>query len=379
LTKYAIEGAGLVANLLHKSHDGVKKVATNTLSSLHHLADNRARLNRAGIDLDKPFIPQLVTQTHQKEALTNLLRDSVASNRSLDLTEPLDITGGLKGIVLADGRTIWVCDQCHDCLQRKERIEERIEELNNLTISQYIPLVKRNSEVNATLCNPASVLVLTEIFNRPTGTEKMVLRIKSSYFETPERVKGTSLISNADIFMSLGEVLQHQRALTHLEIHGDSKNGEVYSGLQAVLQSRSLETLHVSGIPNFLHGKNLRMRCRHLRELVLQDILVDTEEAADNLQELIGMSSDLTNLTVTRINFTSMSLVTLFLEKAKDLRMERAKIEHLDLDLLNNDLEVQEEVINFMSITRVLQAIVRLKRTLATVTVAQAAAAAAAG
>ncbi|KAF9944198.1 hypothetical protein BGZ65_012444, partial [Modicella reniformis] len=250
-------------------------------------------------------------------------------------------TGELKGIVLENGRTIWVCDRCYDCLQRRECIEET----SYMTLSQYIPLVKREPEVNVTLCNPESVVVLTETFTKPSETKKMTIHIESEYFGTLERAKRSCFNSIVDLFHNLGTVLQQQKVLTYLEIHGGSTNGALYTGLQAVFQCRSLETLHASRIPYFLQG-NIQMKCRHLRELALQGVLVDTEQAANNLRTLIGMCPGLTKLTVTRAEFTSMSLVTLFLANPKKMRIQFAKLEHLDLSY--NDLDAQE-AINFVN------------------------------
>ncbi|KAF9959180.1 hypothetical protein BGZ65_000736 [Modicella reniformis] len=331
-TRHTVRGvetaAGFVVNAA--SHPG--NAAVSALSSLHQTADNRARLNRAGIDPGNFFSAQFITESHQKRAMEELLRDAVNMNGQHN------ISGDLKGIVLENGRTIWVCDRCHDCLQRGESIEET----KYLTLSQYIPLVKRESEVNATLYNPESVVILTETFTKPSQTKKMTIHIDPEYFEAPERAKGSRFNSIVDLFHNLGTVLQHQKVLTHLDLHGNSTNGALYAGLQVVLKCQSLEILHVSGIPCFLQGKDLRMKCKGLKELVLQSVLVDTEQTANNLRTLIGMCSGLTKLTVTSAEFTSISLITLFLEKPKEMRRQFAKLEHLDLSY--NDLDAQEAI-----------------------------------
>ncbi|KAF9919699.1 hypothetical protein BGZ65_011893, partial [Modicella reniformis] len=330
VTRHTVRGietaAGFVTNVA--SHPG--DAAVSALSSLHRKVDNRARLNRAGIDPDKFFSIQFVVDAHQKKTMEELLRGAANVNG-----QP-NITGDLKGIVLEDGRTLWVCDKCHDCLQRGVCIGET----NILTLAQYTSLVKRESEMNVTLCNPESVAILTETFTNPTKTKKMSIRIDPEYFEAPERTIGSRFNSIVDLFRNLGAVLQGQKVLTHLEIHGNSTSGEVYNGLQSVLKCRSLESLYVSGIPCFLQGKDLRMNCQRLKKLVLQGVHIDTEQAANNLRTLIGMSSGLKSLTVTSAEFTSMSLITLSMEKPKEMRIQFARLEHLDLS--HNNLDGQE-------------------------------------
>ncbi|KAF9937482.1 hypothetical protein BGZ65_001444 [Modicella reniformis] len=310
------------------SHPG--DVAVSALSSLHQKVDNRARLDTAGIDPDVFFTAQFVVDGHQKRPMEKLLRDAASMDGHPN------ITGDLKGIIiLENGRTFWICDQCRDCLQRGECIDET----NYLTLSRYTSLVKRESNMDVTLCNPDSVVILTQTFSEPTKTKKLIIHIDSEPFETPERATGARFISIKNLFNNLGIVLQDQK-VTHLEIRGNSTNGEVYIGLQSVLKCRSLETLHVSGIPCFLQGKDLRMKCQCLMELVLQGVIMDTEQAANNLRTLIGRNSDLTSLTVTSAEFTSMSLATLFLQKPKKMRIQFAKLEYLDLS--HNDLDAQE-------------------------------------
>ncbi|KAF9955284.1 hypothetical protein BGZ65_003476 [Modicella reniformis] len=296
------------------SHPG--NVAVSALSSLHQTVDNRDRLNRAGIDPDNVFSAQLVTDSHQKRAMMELLQNAEKTNG-----QPNNITGDLKSIVL-DGRTIWICDRCYDCLQRGECIEVT----NYLTLSQYIHLVKRESEVNATLCNPESVVVLTETFTKPTKTKKMTIHLEPVYFGVLERVKGSRFNSIAYLFNNLGTALQRQKVLTHLEIHGNSTNGELHAGLQAVLQRRFV-------FPGcFLQGKDLRMKCKRLKELTLQGVLVNTEQAANNLRILIGMCSGLKRLTVTGVKEIPMWLISHSLETPKEVRRQFAKLEQLELN-----------------------------------------------
>lgn len=153
------------------------------------------------------------------------------------------------------------------------------------------------------LRDSASVVLLTESLARPAKTNKLIIRIESEYFEAPERATGTSFNSIVDMFNDLGQALQSHKALTHLEIHGSSTNGVVYAGLNAVLNSRSLETLRISGVPCFLQGNNISMRCRRLKELSLQHVLLNTDQAVGNLWALIEVCSDLVRLRVTQTGF----------------------------------------------------------------------------
>ncbi|KAK3806732.1 MAG: hypothetical protein J3Q66DRAFT_445298 [Benniella sp.] len=121
-----------------------------------------------------------------------------------------------------------------------------MEEIEDLTLSQYKSLVKGGSEIEVTLRNSTSVIVLIDVLNKSSNTNKIILHIEPKYFEAPERATGAPLNSIVHLFNELGQVLQDQKALAHLEIHGPSMSGEVFAGLQAVLKCRSLETLHLS-------------------------------------------------------------------------------------------------------------------------------------
>lgn len=219
---------------------GPLKLAISALTAVQQSIDNRARLDRAGIDPENFFSIQLVEDSHQRKAMEELLR-SIAERKRLP-----NITGDLKGITLNDGRTIWVCDQCHNCLQR-------------------------------------SVPIKTDTLS----------------FEAPERTDGTRLKSIIYLFNELGQVLQGQKVLKCLEIRCNAAtDGRVYVGLQAVLQCPSLEALHVSRVPCFLDGKSILIKCRKLQELRLHGVLVDTAQAKKNLERLVKLNPDLKKLTV---------------------------------------------------------------------------------
>ncbi|KAG0214085.1 hypothetical protein BGX31_001154, partial [Mortierella sp. GBA43] len=286
-TRYVVRGAETAGNFVVKVPSYPGNLVASSLLSLDYNVDNRARLNMAGIDPESMFVLHIVADTHQRTAMEELLRGAAASKGQQN------ITGDLKGIVLDDGRTVWVCDQCHGHLQRGDPIGET----DYLTLSQYIPLVKRESEVEATLCNSTAIMVFKETFSRPSKTDKMIIRIDPTYFEAPERSTGARFNSVTNLFNELGQVLQGQKALRHLEIHANATtDGRVFAGFKAILKCRSLEALIVSGIPCFLQDDGLLIKCRRIKKLTLHGILVDTEQAADNLRMLIGMNPCMTDL-----------------------------------------------------------------------------------
>ncbi|KAG0220781.1 hypothetical protein BGX31_010533 [Mortierella sp. GBA43] len=267
---------------------GPLKLAISALTAVQQSIDNRARLDRAGIDPENFFSIQLVEDSHQRKAMEELLR-SIAERKRLP-----NITGDLKGITLNDGRTIWVCDQCHNCLQRSVPIKT-----DTLSLKQYRGLIRREPWVQVTFHNPTSVIVFTSAFARPSNTERITINIDRTYFEAPERTDGTRLKSIIYLFNELGQVLQGQKVLKCLEIRCNAAtDGRVYVGLQAVLQCPSLEALHVSRVPCFLDGKSILIKCRKLQELRLHGVLVDTAQAKKNLERLVKLNPDLKKLTV---------------------------------------------------------------------------------
>jgi len=76
------------------------------------------------------------------------------------------ITGGLKGVALADGRTVWVCDDCMECLRRGRPIQE-----DWVSSSQYQSLVLKKTKTEVTLQNLTSVTILTESLRNNTDVQ----------------------------------------------------------------------------------------------------------------------------------------------------------------------------------------------------------------
>jgi hypothetical protein len=281
--KWIVRTAETIGGFITNVPDQPGNVAALAMTSLQMKLENKTRLQRVGISLDSMYTPHLVTEHFQKKALEELLCYAAASNGQRN------ITGDLRGIIRENGETIWVCDQCHECLQRGIPIEAT----SYLTLPQYTPLVRRGCEMEVTLHNTTSVIILTETFANSSKTEKLIIRIDPTYFEAPERSEGAPFNSIVHLFNELGQELLGQKALKRLEIHCSSDNGEVYSGLRAVFQCRSLETLIVSNIPSFLQGHDIPIRCRRLKVLELQGVNVRTGAAATNLEALMKRNPNL--------------------------------------------------------------------------------------
>jgi hypothetical protein len=192
-----------------------------------------------------------------------------------------------------------------------------------------------------------SLLFLPSLSNVDITTE-LIIHVNTMYNEVPLRTEGTlldpmdhnaseksqgALLNSLQFrFNKLGQALQFQMNLSLLVIHGDPKNGKAYAGLKAVLMCRSLETLRISGIPRFLQDKDIPMGCLKLKELSMQDVLLDTEQAASNFWEVVAVSSKLVRLAVRRSKFTRQILST----ETPRLTLEFGRIECLDLS--NNEL-----------------------------------------
>ena len=135
--------------------------------------------------------------------------------------------------------------------------------------------------MEVTLHNSMSVKAFTNTLRTPSYTHKIIIRIEAAYFEALPM--GSPRKAIGGMFNKLARVLESQKKLTHLEIHGNSADDEMFAGLRAVLQSRSLETLHVSGIPRFLEDENIKVRGGRLRSLTI-DGLVHTRQVTISRQ-----------------------------------------------------------------------------------------------
>ncbi|KAI8359496.1 hypothetical protein B0O80DRAFT_517827 [Mortierella sp. GBAus27b] len=237
---------------------GPTKYAASTLSSPSATADNKARMNAIGIDTDNMFSTQVVVDSNQQREMEWLLRRAVSSGQEVGCRQ--DITGSLKGIVVEGGRTLWVCSQCLKNLRSRIAVKET----DYMTLTHYKVLSAREPEMEVTLCNDLSVAFFTNNLFRTTST-KLTIHIVHGCFEAIEQ---TSRKAIAELFNQLGQALSRQRELIHLEIRGQSLNGEaysgtVYAGLDAAFQCRSLKTLRISGIPCLLQDKGITIKCRN--------------------------------------------------------------------------------------------------------------------
>ncbi|KAK3806684.1 MAG: hypothetical protein J3Q66DRAFT_375011 [Benniella sp.] len=269
-------------------------MTTSAVTSFEQIVDNKDRLKRAGINYKDTLSPQLITDSHQKEAMEELL-SSTDSHQKEAMEEPLSSAGASNvrhDFEVENGRTIRVCNHCHGCLQGNVPIDLT----NYLMLSQYTYLSKRDPEVEVTLHNSMTVEVLTKTFSTQSKTHKIIIRIEPAYFET--RTEGAPRNSIVHMFNELGRALKRQKALTHLEIHGNSADGGVFVGLRAVLKCRSLQTLHVSGIPCFLQEKNITIKCRRLKNFTIEGVLVNTKPAVSNIVAMRRTSSILTSIRV---------------------------------------------------------------------------------
>jgi len=278
---YVVRGAETAVSTMTSIPSHPVDIATSALTSLGRVVDNKDRLNRAGINYKDMLSPQLITDSHQKEAMMELLFGTTVADEQID------------GAGDGNENTPWICKHCLACVQKREPIDLT----NCLTLSEYEPLIKREPEVEVTLHNSMSVKVFTRSISIPSNTNKIIIRIDPTYFVA--RAKGAPRSSIVHMFNELGRALQYQTALIHLEIHGNSADGGVFVGLRAVLKCRSLETLHVSGIPRFFQEENITIKCRRLKNLTLQGVLVNTEQAVGNLEVLMKTNSGLTSIKLT--------------------------------------------------------------------------------
>ncbi|KAF9934371.1 hypothetical protein BGZ65_003794 [Modicella reniformis] len=311
LTSYFFRAAaiaGKVPGFPGVAGDVTAGTVTSVAGSIQANSENRTHLNAAGLDTDSQYEMHLATENHQREALKILLRAAAASDPTQSMT------GELNGIVLNSGRTIWVCKECYDHMLKGQPIKTE----HHVSITDYEKLTKRGTDVTVLLRSSASLIIFTNALRTCPAVQKVTIRIKPDYFEAQERSHRAAQNSIQSLFSDLGQALLRHR-LTHLEIHGNSTTGIIYSSLQCVLRSSSLEQLVILGVPRFLQGSDLPKDCRMLNKLVLDSVLVDTEDAANNLRALIMANPALTHLRLSRAGFTPSSLDVLFsTEKSKD-------------------------------------------------------------
>ncbi|KAF9103215.1 hypothetical protein BGX27_010680 [Mortierella sp. AM989] len=302
-------------------------VAAAAAASLAQTADNRAHLNTTGLDTNSIYEKHMATENHQREALKILLRAASAADPTQSMT------GELNGVVLNNGKTIWVCKECYDLMLKGESVKRDY----HVSLRDYDSLTRRDPSINVLLRCSASLIIFTNALRSHPYPQRVSIRIAPEYFEAPERSHRAALASIQSLFNDLGTVLYRQR-ITSLEIQGKSETGYVYASLQNVLRCPSLEQLAILGMPLFLQGSDMPKECRLLRKLVLDGVRVDTEQAANNLCALIFANQSLTNLRLTRASFTKVALDTLHFDINKQNVRLFKNFTHLNLS--ENNLDV---------------------------------------
>jgi hypothetical protein len=309
-----------------KVPDWIIGLVTLELTSAGKVAENKDRLDSAGVNPDNMFAIHDVVDLHQKKAMNRLLRSTTRGKTS--------VTGGLKYVELEDKRRYWLCKVCINCLKNGQPIDES----NYLMYPRYQSLAKRERRNEITLDDEESVTILTmSLSSDSKTTNELILHIDSTYFEAPERAGGAPFDAMSHRFKKLGKVIKRQKNLTLLEIHVNSTNGKVYDGLRAVLKCRALKKLRVSGIPCFFNDETIPIKSQKLEELSLQDVHINTKQASNHLWTLIGANPGLWKLKVSgarlAVDFVSKDTPKTTLTQLKRLE---------SLDLSSNGFGEQE-------------------------------------
>ncbi|KAI8606017.1 hypothetical protein EDD21DRAFT_400778 [Dissophora ornata] len=282
------------------------------MSSLRTTAHNRIHLNGAGIGPRNFYSRHVVVDNHQRAAMTTLLRAATVSDSTCGLT------GNLKGIISQKtGRTLWVCYECYDKI---------------LASKPIIP----NAEFNVTLTCSASLIIFTKTLSSSRDTKKVIIQIDPAYFEAPKRTAGAQFNAICDQFNGLGETLSKMR-LTFFEFKGNSTDGTMYAGLKDVLKCSTLQRLVIRGVPLFLQSGDISNSCRLLTQLVLDDVLIDTAVAANNLQKILWSNTGLSRLCISHACFTIPALAILISNRDERVRkrferLSQLKISYNDID-----------------------------------------------
>ncbi|KAF9426132.1 hypothetical protein BGZ76_002888 [Entomortierella beljakovae] len=325
IVNYFAAAANLAASLQGMASAG--DIAASAMGSVVNTAGNRTHMNAAGLDTGSMYEKHLATENHQREALKILLKAASASDPTQSMT------GELNGVVLNNGRTIWVCKECYDLMLKGEQIKRDF----HVSLRDYDSLTKRVSPVNVLIRCSASLIIFTNALKSHPYPQKVTIRIAPEYFEAPERSHRAAVASFQSLFNDLGVVLYKHR-LSSLEIQGKSETGFVYVNLSNVLKCSSLEQLAITGLPLFLQGADIPKECKLLTMLVLDGVRVDTEQSAVNLRNLIFNNPSLTNLRISRAGFTKNALDTLFYDSSKS--KDRLFKKLIRLNLSENNMEV---------------------------------------
>ncbi|KAG0288113.1 hypothetical protein BGZ98_004382 [Dissophora globulifera] len=332
LTAYFLRAAS-IAGKVHPLPGA--SAAGNIASAITHgparkNLDNRTHMNHTGLDTDSLFEVHLATENHQREALKVLLQAASVSDRTQSMT------GELRGIVLENGRTIWVCHECHDRMLRGQPIHDEYQ----VSLRDYESLITKDAQLDVTIRSSTSLIIFTNTLHS-SNAHSISIRIASEYFETPERRSNASTVrSYQSLFLELGNALVKLRP-TRLALQANSTDGTIYKDLQtAILKCPTLEQLTITGMPLFFQGLELHkdIHCRMLTKLVLDGLHVDTEDAANNLRALIASNTYITHLQISNGKFSTDALDLLFSDQARDMRRLFKKLVRLNLS--DNGLDV---------------------------------------
>ncbi|KAF9170719.1 hypothetical protein BGX20_008615 [Mortierella sp. AD010] len=327
LTSYFAIAANIVNGIQGIPGQGGVDLVAQVAGSVANTVDNRTHLNNTGLDTSSLFEKHMATENHQREALKILLRAASASDPTQSMT------GELNGVVLNNGRTIWVCKECYDSMLKGEQIKSDY----HVSLSDYENLTRRAPTVNVMLKDSASLIIFTGALRNHPRPQKVTIRIAPEYFEAPERSHRAALASYQSLFGDLAATIYRHR-VTSLELHGKSDKGYTYVHMQDVLKCASLEHLTITGMPLFLQGTETPKDCKMLTRLVLDGVRVDSEQAANNLRSLVLMNQSLTYLRLTRAGFTPISLDVLVLDANKQNQNLFKKLHYLNIS--DNCLDV---------------------------------------
>ncbi|KAK3818490.1 MAG: hypothetical protein J3Q66DRAFT_337766 [Benniella sp.] len=167
---------------------------------------------------------------------------------------------------------------------------------DTLTRDQFNDLTMMTNGKPIILNNSSSVATFTNALSRLSRVDTIPITIESAYFQ--ERSSGSQGRSNTDMMNKLGLALRDRKELKHLSIHITAVDGHgiledrIFAGLRAVLGSRSLETLRISGMPSFLEDEHIKISCQRLRDLDLVDVNVNTFLAVKNINKVHKCAKD---------------------------------------------------------------------------------------
>ena len=291
------------------------------LNGFSRMAQNRTHLRRVGVQARELYKKQWVVDNHQIEAMIKLFQSAEFADQGGNMrfnVRPIHFGGPTK----------WVCEECYQLLTRDRTIP--VDHL--MTLDEYADLTKQATEVDVVLRCSASVITFTRMLEKYVQVRKAIIRIESGYFQTAERQSGTQFEAVQNQFIELAKALKLQ-PLMSLEIRGDNECGPVFMGLQRVLKCTDLEILQVTGMPHFLEGRDLIHSTYKLRQLKLDGVHIDTQEAAENLSKLLRAN---TVLKVFGLSRSRLTLDAISILNSND-RVKKRFGELSQLNISNND------------------------------------------